>query len=138
VTALIPTFALLSVGTVYLGTTAVYLSPWLDVFESISLVNFFFLIQAYLTEADRENNQAPLKLTGNEGHQVAEQYNSTAATASKKSPPAGVITKQASFIMLADHRTARPPDDSSIRRRGPLRCCPYRHYTSGWALLPQF
>lgn len=63
-TALIPVFALMSVGNNYLGTAGVYLLPWMDFCDSISLINFFFLIRAYLAEADHDGNQASLKPDG--------------------------------------------------------------------------
>ena len=91
-TALIPTFAILSVGTVYLGTGGIYLLPWLDFFESISLVNFFFLIQSYLLDSNHDESQAPHKSMRNEGLEATEQYRSTTIEAAMKPPPAGVCT----------------------------------------------
>ena len=38
----------LSVEAVYLSVEAVYLYPWIDVCESISMINFMLLLYAYL------------------------------------------------------------------------------------------
>ena len=100
-TALIPTFAFLSVGNVYLGISAVYLSPWMDVCESISLMNFFLLIRAYLAEANVDDNDAPLKSIGvgpsGEGYQKTGQSSSTAKPVSKTPPSAWVCATQPPF-----------------------------------------
>ena len=57
--ALIPTFALMYFITIYLGLSAVYLMPWVKVFESVALASFFFLACDYLSP----NLTAPVNQT---------------------------------------------------------------------------
>jgi len=43
--ALIPVYALVSFGVIFLGQNAIYLSPWLSAAEGISIINFFALLR---------------------------------------------------------------------------------------------
>ena len=57
ITAVIPCFALLAFGGIYVSVNAVYLAPWVNVCESIALVNFLLLLYAYL--APRPDDRGP-------------------------------------------------------------------------------
>ncbi|MCJ1250706.1 hypothetical protein MMC30_007934 [Trapelia coarctata] len=58
ITAIIPTFAIISFVNIYLGTSAVYLAPWMKVCEALSLINFFFLVFGSLfSRLDGYSNQ---------------------------------------------------------------------------------
>ncbi|MCJ1400456.1 hypothetical protein MMC11_003661 [Xylographa trunciseda] len=49
ITALIPAFALISFVNIYLGTSAVYLKPWMNVCEGLALASFYFLVCDFLS-----------------------------------------------------------------------------------------
>ncbi|MCJ1398275.1 hypothetical protein MMC11_001472 [Xylographa trunciseda] len=49
ITALIPIFAIIQFANIYLGTSAIYLLPWMNVFESMALITFLLLICVYLS-----------------------------------------------------------------------------------------
>ncbi|MCJ1293399.1 hypothetical protein MMC34_004953 [Xylographa carneopallida] len=49
ITALIPIYAIIQFATIYLGTSAIYLLPWMNFFESIALITFVLLVCDYLS-----------------------------------------------------------------------------------------
>jgi len=56
ITALIPAFALISFVNIYLGTSAVYLKPWMNVCEAFALASFFFLVCDFLSPSMDDQN----------------------------------------------------------------------------------
>ncbi|MCJ1380884.1 hypothetical protein MMC17_003993 [Xylographa soralifera] len=49
ITALIPIYAIIQFANIYLGASAIYLLPWMNVCESIALITFVLLICDYLS-----------------------------------------------------------------------------------------
>ncbi|MCJ1282678.1 hypothetical protein MMC26_002003 [Xylographa opegraphella] len=56
ITALIPIYAIIQFANIYLGASAVYLLPWMNVCESIALINFVLLIGDYLSPSVKSQN----------------------------------------------------------------------------------
>ena len=124
-TALIPTFAFLSVGNSYLGISAIYLLPWMDVCESISLMNFFLLIHAYLADANVDDIHAPLDSIRNDpasfsavvwNSPTQERFIPKTGAMTVRAPTASVFLDRFLALNVADARVEGPPWRISVYR----------------------
>ena len=131
ITAVIPCFALLAFGGIYLGESAIYLAPWLNVCESIALLNFFLLLCAYLSpRADGR------KTIGEE--MSPPRY--VAPTAAAAPPPAATQVRtmvEAGFGRSADSGAACVVPCGPVHRRRGVRCGRHRHHASRWQVLQE-